>query len=465
MIPKIALIGRSNVGKSSLFNALTNSRNALIDQTLQTTRDRIYGYCLIKQNQFCIIDTAGICYLKKKENKNSIKYQSNQQTERAIQESDFLIFMVDAHIGITDLDFHIFRKIRKTNKPILLLINKIDNIDDISQITEFYSFGIKKIYQISILRKIGIDLFSKKMLIFWKKLNKTNFLIENKKTYFGSDFLKKKIKICVLGKPNVGKSSLINSLLSSNRIITHSTPGTTRGSVQVSLKQKNTTYIFTDTSGIRKSNKRKTRLEHISETKSLKIMKNSQMIIVVLDAYMGICSQDLFIINATLKSGSPFFIVFNKWDLIPKKKNNEIKKIINNRLNFIKNITYLHISALNRIGLKKIISQINNIFKESQKDFNSSYLTSVIHKAIIKNPLPMGATGKVIRLKYAHLSSKNPMLIIVHGTQTQNIPATYKKYLIRFLQKKLQILNTPIKIFFKNNINPYVNNKYLSSQK
>ncbi|VFP81674.1 ribosome biogenesis GTPase Der [Buchnera aphidicola] len=453
MIPIISLIGRSNVGKSSLFNLLTKTNSSLINNKEKTTRDRNYGFFVIKKKNFCIIDTAGIDFFKKKEKKNFLKIESYNQTKFAIKESNFVIFMVDAKEGIQELDFYILKKIRKENKSIILVINKIDKISNKEKIIDFYRFGIKKIYKISVSHKKGLSNLLKEIYISSKKIIKEKEIktvLSNKLNYLI------KIRICFIGKPNVGKSSLINSLVNYNRMITSSIPGTTRDIIKVSLNNKNIEYIFTDTAGIKKKNKRKTILEKVSEKRSINVIKKNNISIVVIDANTEIYDQDLSIINLVIKSKCTFFIVVNKWDLILKSKKNEIKKNINSRLQFIKNIKIIYISALYKTGLKKFIHHINLVYQESLKTFSSSCLTSILNKAIIQHPLPTGVTGKAIRLKYAHLGKKNPLFIIIHGTQTQYVSRTYKKYLMHFFQKELQIPNTPIQLFFKKSINPYI---------
>lgn len=453
MIPTIVLMGKSNVGKTSLFNFLTCSSDSIIDDSMQTTRDRNYGYLLIKKKKISIIDTAGINFLKKEKKKKSINYQSYQQTKTAMLESNLIIFLVDVKTGITEIDYFILNKIRKTGKPFILLVNKIDLINQEEKTFDFFNFGVKKIYNISILHRIGINDFIKKLLSFYTNFQKQeNF--KKKKDFNISNEIK--IKSCLIGKPNVGKSSIINRILNSNRIITSPIPGTTRDIVRISYKKKKFKYIFIDTAGIQKNHKKKKYLEKISEIKSLKTIKCNDITIIVIDANTGVCSQDLTILSYVIKSSRPFFILVNKWDLISKNKKKNIKQEINNKLFFIKKIKVIYISALKKTNFKKIFNQISIIYKESLKNFNSSLLTNTVYQAVIRHPLPMGVKGKIIRLKYAHLSGKKPILIVIHGTQTQKIPTTYKKYLINFLQNKLKIPNTPIRLLFKNNNNPYI---------
>ncbi|VAX76921.1 ribosome biogenesis GTPase Der [Buchnera aphidicola] len=455
MIPVISLIGRSNVGKSSLFNLLTQSRQSLVDKSEKTTRDRNYGYFTIKNTNFCIIDTAGIENFKNKKNIDLIQKESYQQTKKSIKESNFIIFIVDIYTGITKLDYLILKKLRKKNKKILLLINKIDFLKRKDNIIDFYEFGIKDFCLISILHRIGINKTLKKIIYIWNKIKKKEKIKDVKLNEKKNIICK--INICLIGKPNVGKSSIINFVSKKNRMITSNIPGTTRDIIKITVKKKNIEYIFTDTAGIKKKNN--TKLEKVSYIKLIQEIKKNNIIIMIIDASTGICSQDLSIIGNLIKKGCSFFILVNKWDLIKKNNKKKIQSIMNFRLKFIKNIKILYVSALYKEGFKNLFSYILIVYKETIQEFNPSYLTNIIKKAILQHPIPLGATGKVIRLKYAHLGGKKPIFIIIHGNNTNYIPQTYKKYLMHFLQKELQIPNTPIRLFFKNGDNPYYNNK------
>ncbi|ABJ90842.1 ribosome biogenesis GTPase Der [Buchnera aphidicola] len=448
MILNIALIGKSNVGKSSLFNLLTNSKSALTSDLPSTTRDRQYGFLKIKEKKINIIDTAGINNIKRKFF-NLIEKQAYKQTILAIQEFHLIFFLVDARYELTIVDYFILKLIRKENKNIFLLINKIDLMKRENSFIDFYNLGIKNIFKISVIHKIGYLNLLKNIYNFLKKREKKIFLENNKINKYIN------IKICFLGKTNAGKSTLINSLLNSNRVITSSTKNTTRDMIEISLINKKIKYIFTDTAGINKKRKKKDFLNYIFEKKSFDVVKKNQIAIIVIDSYVGISSKDLSIITFLINQNVAFFIIFNKWDLISKERKKKIKQENKYRLKFIRNIKIIYLSAIKKTNLKKIFLQIKIIYNESKKIFSTSSLIKIINKATKKHSLPMGVTGKIIKLKYAHLGRKNPIFIIIHGTQVQYISQTYKKYLIRFLQKELKIPNTPIKLFFKNKKNPY----------
>ncbi|WP_075432377.1 ribosome biogenesis GTPase Der [Buchnera aphidicola] len=464
MTPIIALIGRTNVGKSSFFNLLTKSNVALVNSKPGTTRDRNRNHFYINKKKFILIDTAGISisYDSKGSQKNFLYSKMYTQTILAIKEANFIFFMVDIKMGITHAEHFILRKIRLENKKIFLLINKIDALKKINNCIDFYDLGINEIYKISISHRIGILYFLKKFYKFYKKImiSDQDKSLEKKEN---SDFFKKKIKrkdsidikICIIGKTNVGKSSLINRILKDNRMIVHHQEHTTRGISYSFCNHYNNNYTLIDTGGLRRKTKKNNLLEHLSMLKVMQEIEKSHITIIVLDASCSICSQDLYILSLVYKTGKSFYIIVNKWDLIEKKRYKEVKRNIFQRLSFIKNYKILFVSSLLNKGLENFFKVSNLIYLQSMKNFSASYLTKIVTLAIKKHPIPMGVKGKAIRLKYAHLGGRNPFLIVIHGTKTQFLSPSYKKYLINFLQKTLQIPSTPIRLFFKNSYNPY----------
>lgn len=465
MTPIIALIGRTNVGKSSFFNFLTKSKIALIDCIPGTTRDRNYSFFYIKKNKFCLIDTAGIesIHIKNKNNKKNLNHKIYKQTLLAIKEANFIFFMVDIDFGLTNIEHFILNKIRLKEKKIFLLINKIDFLKKKKNLLEFYDLGIKYTYKLSVMHKIGINFFLKDFYKFYKKEKIFHQLKEKKENKIEKNFtnknILKKIQICIVGKSNVGKSTFINSIIKKDRMIIDHENDTTRGINYISITKNNKNYILVDTGGLKRKSKNNNFLEYISMIKTMNVIKESQVTVVVINAIIGICSKDLFIINHVLNTSQSFCIIVNKWDLVKKQNKKKIKNIIYQRLNFIKNNKIFFISSLLKIGLKKIFSLFYLIYKQSQKDFTPQFLTRIVSLAIKKHPIPMGVKGNITRLKYVHLGGKRPFIIVIHGTQTQNIEFSYKKYLVNFLQEKLNIPNTPIRLFFKNCYNPYIKKK------
>ncbi|AEH39958.1 GTP-binding protein [Buchnera aphidicola (Cinara tujafilina)] len=465
MTPIITLIGRTNVGKSSFFNFLTDSNIALVNSIPGTTRDRNYNFFYINKKIF-LIDTAGIEILDPKYKKsNNLYFQIYSQTILAIRKSTFIFFMVDIQVGLTNTEYFILEKIRLENKKIFLLINKVDLLKNFNNLLDFYDLGIYEIYKISVMHRTGIHDFLKNFYKTYKKsLNFKQLEIEKKKknNKISKNILNTiddiDIKICITGKSNVGKSSLINRILKKNRMIVHHKENTTRGIIRSIIKHKDKSYILTDTEGLRRKTKKNNLLEHISMLKVMNEIKISHITIVVLDASLYVCSQDLFILNTVYKKGKSFYVIINKWDLIKKINRKKVKEEILQRLHFIKNNKIFCFFFI-EYWFKRFFKIANEVYYQSIRNFSASYLTKLINLAIKKHPIPMGVTGKAIRLKYAHLGGKNPFLIIIHGTQTQFLTRSYKKYLINFLQKALQIPSTPIRLFFKNSYNPYYNKK------
>ncbi|ANZ22776.1 ribosome-associated GTPase EngA [Buchnera aphidicola (Diuraphis noxia)] len=451
MIPIIALIGRTNVGKSTLFNVLTKTRNALVADYFGITRDRQYGYCKLLQSKqkAMIIDTAGLDF-----NASEIEKKANKQTFIAVDQSNLILFVVSARDGLMPQEIEIIKKIKTYKKEIILVINKIDGIKDCSKNNEFYSLGIKKIQTISASHNQKInDLFKKYIIpsinIILKKENIKKLQKEDKKIE------KSPIKVAFIGRPNVGKSTLINNLLKEERMITCNIGGTTLDSISIPIKYKNDDYILIDTAGTSKKKKHLNKFEKISIIKTLDTIQKSNVILFIIDAYDKICSQDLFLSNFIIKSGKSIVIAINKWDLLDSSEKKKMKENIKKKLKFLYFSKIHFISALQKKGIFKLFQSVKEGYEESNKKISTSKLTKTMFEAIKKHQPPI-FKGRRIKLKYAHLGSFNPPKIIIHGNQVTFLSLPYKRYLINFFHQNLNIKGTPIQIQFKDNINPYI---------
>ncbi|WP_343126547.1 ribosome biogenesis GTPase Der [Buchnera aphidicola] len=464
MNPKIALIGSPNVGKSSLFNILTNKKSMLVYKKSGTTRDRNFGKFYFKNKKFFLIDTAGIelSFFKKKKKKNNLLNQINLQIIKTIKEANLIIFMISSILPISSLNFLILNKIKREKKKIFLCINKIDKIKNFFIEKDFYQLGIKKIYAISLSHRLGLSIFLKDIFEYFysnkKKINIINSDSQKNNFYFLQKKNILKIKICIIGKSNVGKSTLINTLINKKTLITSSSFGTTRDIITVPFFYQNIKYIFMDTCGFKKK-KKQNFLEYVSRIKTFSILNKCDIILLLFDAKIGITSQDLFLLNLIVKKGYICLIFINKWDFIPKNQKNIYKKNILDRLKFVSYYKIFFISALKKIGLNSFFNNIQKIYNYSKKKFTPLFLTNILQKAILKHPVHMGTLNKRIRLKYAHLGGINPLTIIIHGTQTNFLKLSYQKYLKNFFQKKLLIFHSSIQIFFKNSFNPFFKKK------
>lgn len=462
----ISIIGRKNVGKSTLFNKLTNTKHSIIEKISGTTRDRKIGFLTLINKKIILIDTGGL-NLK---TKNTLENEINKQTENAIQESNLIFFVVDFCSGLVPEDYSIKKLIKKFKKEVVLIVNKSENFDNKFKFNEFYTLGFKEIFFISTSRNIGllniIKIIKKKLITWTKNNNLINFPIEkenfntDKKYNFFNEIEEKKnknTKIGVIGRPNVGKSTLINILLKENRVITENKPGTTRDCIFIPIKSKyNNNCILIDTAGIYRKNKniKKNNIEKLSIQKSFKIIRNSNILIFLIDAREQITHQDLKILQYTQNLAKPTLILVNKWDLISQSKKHQTKKIILFRLKHFLNFIIYFISALHAIGTNKILKLCNEIYQSSKQKITSAKLTKILILAVKEHSPPL-VNGKIIKLNFAHPGGYNPLRIIIHGKMLNKLLRSYKKYLINYFQNQLKLKNTTVIIHYKNNNNPY----------
>ncbi|CAL4325261.1 GTPase Der [Buchnera aphidicola (Chaitophorus populicola)] len=459
MILKIALIGNSNVGKSTIFNYLTKTKQSLILKKYSNlARDRQIGLFLLKKYTIKLIDTASFFPLKKDILRKEILIQNNL----AIFESDIIFFIVNAEIGLTYLDQEISKKLRKSKKLIILIINKIDQIKNFDYINDFYKLGFREIYKISALNYKSLNIFKKDLLFFLKNNKFFKKKINMSEQDYSSKNYKSIIKIAIVGKPNAGKSTLINRLIKkNNRIITSNIPGTTRDTIVVSTVFDKIKYIFFDTAGIRRKSKIYNNLENIFVKKSIITLKNSNLSILVIDVTEKIISnQDIVLSNLIYNSGVPMIILLNKWDLLNTTDKFLFKKNFLFRFRFIKNLKFYYISAIFTKNIRNLIlKSIKKIyFLKSQKN-SSMLLTKILQKAI-KNQKPVSKNSYIrTKLKYAHSGGINPPIIVIHGNRVNNLCQTYKKYLNNFFKSALNLSGIPLILEFKNSLNPYSKKK------
>lgn len=453
MVLNIVLLGRTNVGKSTLFNRLINKNISIVHHAINFTRDRQYGILHLKNSIINVIDTAGI---QLNSNKDSI-LQKNilNQTFIAIRESNLILFVFNMQIGITEEDKILFEFIRKQSKKIFIVINKIDKIKNYHyKFSEYFCFGVKDIFLISALQSIGIQNL-KNQIETWHNCHvllpsyakydtiitqQSNNCIEN-------------IMIAIVGKPNVGKSTLFNVLLKKYRVVTSNVPGTTRDSITDTMIFQDKKYVIIDTAGVRK--KHNNSIESLSVLKTLHAISNTYIVLLVIDYTDGFNKQDIWLLNIMIESGKKILILINKSEKLSLLEQKKIRDYLYWKYKMI-NYFYIHfISALYKKGIKKIFFLINKLNNNVNFIMKSSKLTKIMYQAIQEYP-PKFMQGKQIKLQYAHPGGYNPPTIVIHGNQLIYISKNYKRYLINFFQERLNFFGSAIKIIFKDKNNPYI---------
>lgn len=437
----IALVGRPNVGKSSLFNILTKSRDALVADFPGLTRDRHYSRIKIDNSIMLLVDTGGLEFSKSK----NITRMMFEQTELAIDESDIIFFIVDGRLGRHPQDEEIARFIRRKSKTVLLIINKAEGLSHDLLIADFKNLGIKDQLCISATHKEGISLLHEYLLPYCGDNDK-------------EDNNNEIIKLAIMGKPNVGKSTLINSIIGEDRFIAFDQPGTTRDSVSCDFEYNGKKLSIVDTAGIRKKGRVTAEIEKISLLKSILTINESNISILVINADDGLGSQDLQILGYILESGKPLVIAVNKWDLLDTYK----KEIFNNYLfkknHFFNNFEILYISALNKIGINDLLKAVLKAYTCSLSKIKTPVLNKFINDLQHSHQPPI-YKGIRPKLKYAHQGDVCPPTFIIHGNHLSGVKKDYIRFIETSIIKTFGFIGTPIKIILKENENPYDNEK------
>jgi len=448
MKPVIAIVGRANVGKSTLFNRLTRTRNALVADQPGVTRDRQYGIGEYNCHEFILIDTGGIGH----NDNNSYTHLIAEQTIRAIEEAAAVIWMVDGRDGLTSEDENLANQLRIFSKKIYLAVNKSENLDDNIVTSEFYALGIGKPYAISALNKIGINEILDDIT---KDL--PQYITDGKKDNITA-------KITVLGRQNVGKSTLINRILGESRVLTSDQPGTTRDSIEIPFDRDGNSYSLIDTAGVRRRSRVTDKIEKFSIVKTLQAIDDTEIVIMVIDAQEAITEQDASLLGLTVDSGKSLLIAINKWDGLDNAKRSLIRSQLDRKLGFIDYACIHYISALHGSGVGKMFESIKKISKSIKLKPTTSELTNYLQQATNAHPPPM-VHGRRIKLRYAHLGGHNPLRVIIHGNQTKHVPDPYRRYLANTIRRNLNVTGVPVLIEFKRSDNPYKGRKNVLSRR
>lgn len=450
MKPVVALVGRPNVGKSTLFNCLTGSRDALVADHSGLTRDRIYGNVSENDANFILIDTGGLT-----EQSDNMSDLMRQQAQLAIDEADLILFLVDGRAGLTASDENVAALLRNVGKTVQLVINKTEGEQREMVAAEFYQLGLGEPQVISATQGRGIvplleSIKTRLPEVEWYK-------DEEEDGESG-------IRLAVLGRPNVGKSTLINRLMGEERVVAFDEPGTTRDSIHIPFEKDDTRYTLIDTAGVRRRSKVSEMLEKFSVVKTLQALDDANVVMLVLDAHEGIVEQDLHLAGLIIESGRAVVIAVNKWDGLEKSEREWVAANIERRLPFLNFAKTHFISALHGSGVGLLFKSVKEAYNSAMSQVPTPRLTRILEDAVADHPPPL-VHGRRIKFRYAHLGGKNPPRIIIHGNQTDSTPNSYKRYLENTFRAVLKLHGTPIKIEFKKGSNPFSGRKASPNKK
>lgn len=443
MIPVIALVGRPNVGKSTLFNCLTKSRDALVADFAGLTRDRKYGEAVFGEQKYIIIDTGGLSG-----EEEGIDSVMAGQSLQAIREADYVMLMLDSRAGLTAADQQIANLLRAQNKPTILVANKIDGLNSDVATAPFYELGLGEVYGIAASHGRGINVLMEMVAAQLPPANVEEAL----------EHVEMGVKIAVIGRPNVGKSTLVNRMLGEERVVVFDLPGTTRDSVYIQYERHGQHYTLIDTAGIRRRKNITMAVEKFSIVKTLKAIEDANVVVLLIDAQEGLVDQDLHLLGQVIDSGRALVVALNKWDGLESDHKTYLKTELDRRLRFIDFADIHYISALHGTGVGLLYSSIEKAFKAATERFSSNFLTRVLEDAITAHQPPL-AKGRRIKLRFAHPGGHNPPIIVIHGSQTDEIPDHYTRYLEKQFRKALDLHGTPIRIIFKSGDNPFAGRK------
>ncbi len=445
MNPVIALVGRPNVGKSTLFNRLTRSRDALVAEFAGLTRDRKYGAGKVGERDYIVVDTGGISGMEQ-----GLDEQMAHQSFQAMDEADVVFFLVDGRAGLTPADAMIARHLRTKQKKTYLVVNKIDglNVDLVGN--DFYELGLGDFDLIAASQNRGITQLMEKVL--------AELPAEFDREEDDPAVDVRGIKISVIGRPNVGKSTLVNRMLGEDRVVVFDKAGTTMDSIYIPYERHGKEYTLIDTAGVRRRKNISEAVEKFSIVKTLQAIQDSNVCILVIDARDGIVEQDLTMLSFALNAGRALVLAVNKWDGMESEEKEFVKKELDRRLTFIDWADMHFISALHGTGVGHLYDSVEDAFESAYMNLPTSQLTRILEDAVMDHQPPMVGSAR-IKLRYAHQGGTNPPIIVVHGNRVSSLPDSYKRYLGNTFRKVLNISGTPIRFEFKSGDNPYSDRK------
>ncbi len=439
MDPIITIVGRPNVGKSTLFNCLTKSRNALVADIPGLTRDRQYGHIEFQERGFIVVDTGGLSG-----NDVGIDAIMAEQVHIAIAEADVILLLVDGREGLVAVEENLLRRLRALHKPIVVVVNKTDGIEPQSACAEFYQLGLEHVIPIAASHQRGIQSL---MELVVSVLPPAVDVLPDTPEEVG-------IKVAIVGRPNVGKSTLVNRILGEERVVVFDQPGSTCDSIYIPFERFDKRYTIIDTAGVKRKGKTITIVEKFSVVKTLQAIREAHVVVLLLDATLGVVDQDLSLIGLILEAGRGLIVAINKWDGLDEETKARIYKDMDRRLLFLDFVKFHKISALHGTGVGDLFASINKVYESAHVAMTTSRLTRILESALMDHSPPL-VRGRRIKLRLAHPGGHNPPVIVIHGNQLDHLPTSYIKYLENTYRQALKLIGTPLRIVLQNSKNPF----------
>jgi len=438
VLPVIALVGRPNVGKSTLFNVLTRSRDALVADLPGLTRDRKYGYARVGPRSCLVVDTGGLV-----ESASGIEQLMAQQTLKAVAEADRVLFLVDARTGCTPEDRHVAEVLRRGGKPVVVVANKAESLDPDVAVADFHALGFGPPVAIAASHGEGVADLTERVLADFPA----------PQTPEAAD-AEDGIRVAVVGRPNVGKSTLINRLIGEERLLAYDEPGTTRDSVRVPFERDGQRYTLIDTAGVRRRARVSEAIEKFSIVKTLQAIEDAHVVIGVLDAHESIAEQDASLLGLVAERGRALVVAVNKWDGIPPDQRTAIRDGLDLRLPFLTFAPVLFISARHGTGVGELLAAVRSGYDAAMRELPTKELTRSLEQAVAAHQPPL-VRGRRIKLRYAHQGGRNPPVVVIHGNQTRHVPDAYRRYLENWFRQAFRLHGTPMRIEFRTDENPF----------
>lgn len=441
MKPVIVLAGRPNVGKSTLFNQLTRSRDALVAAEPGLTRDRQYGDGRVGDRAYWVVDTGGIA--EPVAGDPELARETARQTERALDEADAVLLLVDARAGLAAADRDIAQTLRRGRAAAYVVVNKSEGMDAAAAVAEFHALGLGEPVAVSAAHARGIEPLMQRVLAAFPPQEPAE-----------SEAQAERPRVAVIGRPNVGKSTLVNALLGEQRVIVYDRPGTTRDAVRVPFERDGKAYMLIDTAGVRRRARVEAALERHSVVKTLQAIELANVVVVVLDAEAGVSEQDATLAGYAWEEGRSLVLVANKWDALDAPARARFKAEMERKLPFLQALRAHFVSALRGTGVDALFPAIDAAYAAARRELSTPALNAALKRAVQAVPPPIGK-GRRIKLKFAHQGGKNPPLVVIHGNQVERVPAAYRRYLANVFRETFRLEGTPVRVEFVSGVNPF----------